>query len=75
MANNHWAGNDHGYGWESNKSLFGCKLIEKLSHRYRSVGGFKASKDQIKLTDEGRRFIPKVLQKFNEYTLAELPNQ
>ena len=25
MANHHWAGNDHGYGWESHKSLITYK--------------------------------------------------
>ena len=29
----HWAGNDHGYGWESHKSLIVYKLIEEVSHR------------------------------------------
>ena len=65
MANNHWAGNDHGYDWESNESLLGCKFIEQISNRYRSISGFKASKDQTKFTDAGRRFIPKVFQTFN----------
>ena len=27
MANHHWAGNDHGYGWESHKSLITDKPI------------------------------------------------
>ena len=38
MANNHWAGNDHGYGWESNKSLMSYKLITRVSHRSFATG-------------------------------------
>ena len=38
MANNHWRGNDHGYGWESHKSLLSYKFIERTSHRSFATG-------------------------------------
>ena len=30
MANDHWAGNDHGYGWESSRFLMIDRLIERV---------------------------------------------
>ena len=65
MANKHWADNGHGYGWESNKPLLSYKLIQRASHKRIPLTGFRGPVDQIKLTDEGRQFIPKMSKKFN----------
>ena len=40
------------------------KLIERFSHRSFATG-FRGPVEQIKLTDEGRQFIPKMFKKFN----------
>ena len=65
-----WAGNNYGYRWESNKSLMTYKLIERVSHKSFATG-FRGPVDQIKLTDGGRRFIPKMLEQFSAEDAAE----
>ncbi|CAE8622295.1 unnamed protein product [Polarella glacialis] len=69
MKNSHFNGNDHGYGWESNKSLLAHKLIERENGGRGFATGFKGPVDRIRLTDEGRRFVPQMLKKFDEAPL------
>eukprot|EP00929_Paragymnodinium_shiwhaense_P051861 TRINITY_DN26030_c0_g1_i3.p1 TRINITY_DN26030_c0_g1~~TRINITY_DN26030_c0_g1_i3.p1 ORF type:complete len:898 (-),score=152.53 TRINITY_DN26030_c0_g1_i3:25-2688(-) len=65
MEANHFAGRDHGHGWESNKSLLAHGLIERTSHRSFATG-FKGPRDTIRLTSAGREFVPRMLAKFDE---------
>ena len=64
MANNHWAGNDHGNSWGSNKPSLSYKL-QSASHKRSPLMGFRGPVDQIKLTDKGRQFMAKMFEKFN----------
>ena len=64
MKGDHFDGRDHNYGWESNKSLLSHNLIDRDKHGRGPATGFRGPVDHIRLTSEGRAFIPKMLDKF-----------
>ncbi|CAE6950235.1 unnamed protein product [Symbiodinium natans] len=66
MKDSYWDGREHGHGWESNKSLLAHRLISRQKHKRTPVNGFRGPKDQIALTEEGRRFVPLMLANFKE---------
>jgi hypothetical protein len=66
LKNDHWSGNDHGYGWESNKSLCKYDLIKVEKSCQRVGNSFRSARRQVRVNDEGKRFVPKMLEKFSE---------
>ena len=65
MNANHWDGRDHGHGWESNKSLLRYDLIQRDQHGRGYATGWRGPVDSVRLTAEGRAFIPEMLKKFS----------
>jgi hypothetical protein len=72
MKANHWAGNDHGHGWESNKSLKRYNLITRDNHGRGPASGWRGPVDAVRLTEEGRDFIWEMLKKFGVDSDANL---
>ena len=65
MNPNHWGGRDNGHGWESNKSLLRYNQIQRDQHGRGYATGWRGPVDSVRLTAEGRAFIPEMLKKFN----------
>ncbi|CAE7488893.1 unnamed protein product, partial [Symbiodinium pilosum] len=65
MGSGFWGGRDRGHGWDSNRCLLNYGLIQKDSQRSWN-NGYKGPKDRIRLTEEGRAFVPKMLEKFGD---------
>jgi len=64
MKSDHFGRGDHGHGWESNKSLLENRFIERDKAGKAWSTNFRGPKDRIRLTEAGREFVPKMLQKF-----------
>ena len=65
MGSGFWGGRDRGHGWDSNRCLLNYGLIQKDAQRSWD-SGYRAPKDRIRLTEEGRAFVPKMLEKFGD---------
>ena len=65
MKANHWAGNDHGHGWESNKSLIRYGLITRDNHGRGPASAWRGPVDSVRLTEQGREFIQQMMRKFD----------
>ena len=64
MKANQWTGNNHGHGWESNKSLIQYGLITRDNNGRGPSSGWRGPVDSVRLTGEGRKFIHEMQRKF-----------